>query len=275
MTEKDFEEILATYPALIEEGLKLVGRQVPLGRLHMDLLFEDRHSQQLIVELKKGTIMRNHISQLMDYEGHLLTADDPNIRIMLIGNRVPDNFRKSLDYHGIEWREITYASLTKALTDYGNTELLSRIQAGEGLSSEVVVRPRGTTVTEPAPERSRQPTSSVSLLEMKRRLAEKHIKDPVQKKIFLERATAFKTWANYIAGLVLTNSGRPEFRAVDIRDTLRVLMPDHIDREGAKENGILTADVELNQTKYNLGLPCLERVSGSNHYRFIGFCERK
>ena len=89
MKESDFESILERYPELIEDGLIFEGRQVALGRKHIDLLFRDKFDQKLIVELKRGTILRRHIGQILDYEGDILSPDDPNIRVMLIGNRVP------------------------------------------------------------------------------------------------------------------------------------------------------------------------------------------
>jgi RecB family endonuclease NucS len=89
MKEKEFENILARYPELIETGLILEGRQVAVKRKFIDLLFRDRHGGRLIVELKRGTILRKDIGQVMDYEGELLFPDDPTVRVMLIGNRVP------------------------------------------------------------------------------------------------------------------------------------------------------------------------------------------
>ena len=69
MNESQFENILVKYPELIENGLSLIGRQVGIKGKYIDLLFKDHHGQKLIVELKKGTILRKHIAQLLDYEG--------------------------------------------------------------------------------------------------------------------------------------------------------------------------------------------------------------
>ena len=120
--ERHLEEILAKYPELIEEGLTLKGRQANIKGKLIDLLFEDRHGQKLIVELKKGTILREHIGQIMDYEGYLLSPEDPNIRVMLIGNPVPPNFRRSLEHHGFKWREITLSHLSDFLKNIGDNE---------------------------------------------------------------------------------------------------------------------------------------------------------
>lgn len=117
MTERDFEDILAKYPDLIEEGLILEGRQVGIGRKHVDLVFRDKHRARLIAELKRGSILREHIGQVLDYEGELLTPDEPTDRVMLIGNRVPPNFRRTLEHHGIEWKELPVQSLIAFLRD--------------------------------------------------------------------------------------------------------------------------------------------------------------
>jgi hypothetical protein len=111
MLEKDLEDILVKYPGLIEDGLELLGRQVSVFGRRMDLLFKDRLGRKLIVELKYGPIKDEHIGQLLSYEGMLLSAEDPLIRVMLIGTRVPPNIARTLDHHGIAWKEITYFAL--------------------------------------------------------------------------------------------------------------------------------------------------------------------
>ncbi len=125
MNERQFEDIIERYPELLENGLIVKGRQVSVKGKCIDLLFEDGYGQKLIVELKVGPIKRDHIGQIMDYEGHLLTPDDPTVRIMLIGNRVPNNFRRALDHHGIEWRELPESKLIKFLKEKKDIEFLS------------------------------------------------------------------------------------------------------------------------------------------------------
>ena len=103
MDEKTFEDIICRYPELIEEGLSLRGRQVTVKGKRVDVLFEDKHGQKLIAEIKKGPVLRHHVGQLMDYEGYFVDEEYPNVRVMLIGNRVPENLRRSLNHHGFEW----------------------------------------------------------------------------------------------------------------------------------------------------------------------------
>ena len=70
--EKDLEDMICKYPELIEEGLTFKGRQINLFGKIMDILFEDRFKQRLIIELKKGVITREHVGQVMDYVGRAL-----------------------------------------------------------------------------------------------------------------------------------------------------------------------------------------------------------
>ncbi len=131
MKEQDFEDILSKYPELIEEGLTLKGRQKHVRGNYVDLLFDDRHGHTLIVELKKGVIKSQHIAQLLDYEGHFLSPDDPTVRVMLIGNWVPPNLWRSLDHHGFEWREITASSLIEFLKEKDDKEFLAYFREDE------------------------------------------------------------------------------------------------------------------------------------------------
>jgi hypothetical protein len=134
MDESQFEEIVCTYPELIEDGLLLQGRQVQFGGKRADVLFADRHGCQLIVELKKGTVVRKDIAQLFDYEGYFLSNDGPPPRVMLVGNRVPENFRLSLEHHGVEYREIKICDLVSFLRFKKDMRLLPYVLSEEPLA---------------------------------------------------------------------------------------------------------------------------------------------
>ena len=135
MNEKTFEDILCKYPELIEEGLTFKGRQVIVKGKRVDVMFVDRHGQKLIVELKNGAIRREHIAQLFDYEGEFITLDDPNVRVMLVGNRVPENLRRSLDHHGFEWKEIPIMVLVNFLKEKDDDKLLVEIEIEDSYPS--------------------------------------------------------------------------------------------------------------------------------------------
>lgn len=140
ITEKFFEDIICRYPELLEEGLTLKGRQIRVYGKIMDVLFEGRFKQKLIVELKIGPIDRKHIGQVMEYEGGVLSVEEPTARVMLVGNRVPPNLSKALDHHGIEWKELSLSSLNKFLKERGDRELLAYFEGEEGQTDRPALR---------------------------------------------------------------------------------------------------------------------------------------
>ena len=123
--ERHFQAILCKYPELIEEGLTFIESEIQMYGRRMDILYRDKFNRQLLVELKMGPIKDEHIGQIMAYEGMLLSHENPTIRIMLIGNRVPPNIQRSLDYHGIAWREITLNELKVFLESKNEQEFLN------------------------------------------------------------------------------------------------------------------------------------------------------
>jgi len=289
MNERTFETILAKYPELIEDGLEMKGRQVSMYGRRIDLLFADAFQRKLIIELKVGPIKDQHIGQVMSYEGMLLSADDPSIRVMLIGNRVPPNIRRALDHHGIAWKEISVSSLLAHLRDKSDSEILGLFPPEEldfPEQRERTSAQRSSETRADDTEKGSKPTSPTLLLdgysasltneEVRQLFGEKYIEDTSQKRIYMNSAKAFKLWANYTAALLLDKEanarGETErwFEPKDIKTKLKNLMPLHYDREGTRVSGLLTADVKVG-SKYHLGFPCLENKTGTHLYRFVGF----
>ncbi len=287
MDEQTFETVLAKYPELIEDGLKIKGRQVSMYGRRMDLLFEDAYQRKLLIELKVGPIKDQHIGQVMSYEDMLLSPDDPSIRVMLIGNRVPPNLRRSLDHHGIAWKEVSVSTLLAHLKNKRDLEMLGLFQPEElefpeQVGQKDIAQKYGVSNS----AKDRKPISSTVLLdgysatltneEVRQLFGEKYINNAAQKKIYMNNATTFKLWANYIAALLIDKEAKDRgekeclFESSDIKTKLKSLMPYHYDKKGTKISGLLTADVKVG-SKYHLGFPCLEQVPGSRLYRFIGF----
>ena len=104
-TESEIEDLLVDHPDLVEEGLRFEGRQLQLGDLRPDLLFRDRVGNPLIVEVKKESISRSDIGQIMEYRG--LVPSESRVRFMIIGREIPPPFRRSLPRAGIEFKELS------------------------------------------------------------------------------------------------------------------------------------------------------------------------
>jgi hypothetical protein len=71
------EDILTRNPDLLEEGLQLVGRQTGTSGGPLDLLGVDRDGRLVVFELKRGTLNRDAVAQVIDYASDL-DAMDPD-----------------------------------------------------------------------------------------------------------------------------------------------------------------------------------------------------
>jgi len=70
-TENQLESILVNNPELLMPGLKLIGRQTPTEGGPLDLLGVDEDGNIIVFELKRGTLSRDAIAQVIDYASYL------------------------------------------------------------------------------------------------------------------------------------------------------------------------------------------------------------
>ena len=74
-TEALLEETLVNNPDLLLPGLRVVGRQTPTASGPLDLLGVDSDGRLVVFELKRGTLTRDAVAQLMDYASALDSMD--------------------------------------------------------------------------------------------------------------------------------------------------------------------------------------------------------
>ena len=72
-TELAFEELLVRNPEMLGSGLKLVGRQTRTQTGWLDLLAVDQDGRLVVYELKRGTLARDAVIQVLDYASDLDT----------------------------------------------------------------------------------------------------------------------------------------------------------------------------------------------------------
>ena len=70
-SEWDLEHTLADNPDLLLDGLTLVGRQTSTEGGHLDLLGVDEYGRLCVFELKRGTVAREAVAQVIDYASDL------------------------------------------------------------------------------------------------------------------------------------------------------------------------------------------------------------
>jgi len=95
--EKDLEKFIEKNPGLIGESVKLVKRQqdTPVGRI--DLLFETKKSDFIVVELKLNKIGRDAISQLRRYMTWLKKETKKEVSGVIVCKGVMPAFEEDLN----------------------------------------------------------------------------------------------------------------------------------------------------------------------------------
>ena len=74
-TEAFLEELLVQSPDLLIPDGTLVGRQLPTEGGPLDLLGVDSDGRLVVFELKKGTLTREAVAQVLDYASDLAGRD--------------------------------------------------------------------------------------------------------------------------------------------------------------------------------------------------------
>lgn len=110
LNEKDMEDLIIKNPQkyLNEPDLKLVSRQYSIGTYRFDLLFQDRHSGKVIVEIQRGTLDRNHTYKILDYFDEYKNRNPSTfIDLIIVANKITQERRDRLSSYGISFFEIS------------------------------------------------------------------------------------------------------------------------------------------------------------------------
>ena len=77
--EKKFEDYLVSNPDMLENGLRLVSRQARNESGQLDLLGVDRNGGLVVYELKRGTLTREAVAQVLDYASLLESLNEEDL----------------------------------------------------------------------------------------------------------------------------------------------------------------------------------------------------
>lgn len=166
MNEKTLEELLIKYPELIERNIQFIGNQICLEGKQLDILFEDKNNQKLVVEVKL-IATRKDIAQLLDYAGHIMEREKIPIRVMLVANRIPENFKRSFEFFGIEYKELPINYLVDYLTGKNDKNYIQNLF---GENSKVVIEDDKKGMLESIPQETIQGGRNITRQSMTKRL---------------------------------------------------------------------------------------------------------
>lgn len=121
MLEKDIENLIAQNPDDIfpGEGFKLIGQQIIIEGRRLDILFEDKHERQVIVEVKRGILTREASGQIAEYYGLLKNENkDKSCELILCANIIPKERKTFLETIGVTCKELGVIQITELAKKY-------------------------------------------------------------------------------------------------------------------------------------------------------------
>jgi len=105
-TEQMLESLLVQSPDLLMNGLTFVGRQVPTDGGPLDLLGVDEDGCLVIYELKRGSLTRDAVAQILDYESDIAEMDVDRLAKLIEESSEQNGIEKIDDFQ--DWYVQTY-----------------------------------------------------------------------------------------------------------------------------------------------------------------------
>lgn len=97
-SEKEFEDALVSNPAILGDGLWLVGRQIQTDAGRIDLLGIDAEGTLLVFELKVGKLSRGAISQAIEYAAFLCDLEAGDLASLISNSSGRNGILKISDF---------------------------------------------------------------------------------------------------------------------------------------------------------------------------------
>jgi len=116
-SEKQMAEVIIAHAQeLLGEQLRLIERNLWIGRYELDLLFGDRHGAKLIVELQRGSLDRYHLYKVLDYyDEYKARHPEEFVEVMVVANLISPERKERLGNRGINFREIPDETIRRYL----------------------------------------------------------------------------------------------------------------------------------------------------------------
>ena len=104
-TEEQLEDIFVRSPDALMEGLTLIGRQVQTEGGPLDLIGVDQDGRLVVFELKRETLTREAVAQVLDYTSDLKRFDDERFARLIEGSSGQRGIREFEDFAGWYFEE--------------------------------------------------------------------------------------------------------------------------------------------------------------------------
>jgi len=102
-TERDMVEAIARDPTIVEDGLSIVGREVPSDVGKIDILARDREGRLVVIEVKRGLASHEAVFQLKRYVEELARKGH-SVRGILVAEDISETAYAYLRRYGLEFR---------------------------------------------------------------------------------------------------------------------------------------------------------------------------
>ncbi len=99
--ESSLEDTLVAHPEMLQPNLKLIGRQTPVGDGFLDILGLDGEGRLVVFELKRGTLSREAVAQVIDYGSALEAMSESELAALITENSGHSEIEKIDDF--VEW----------------------------------------------------------------------------------------------------------------------------------------------------------------------------
>lgn len=114
-TEEKLEELLVASPDLLMPGLTLVGRQLETEGGPLDLLGVDEDGRLVVFELKKGTLTRDAVAQVVDYTSDLFVQGATYVTNLVEEQSDGNGIDRIDDF--VEWHTRQHPGASEALDE--------------------------------------------------------------------------------------------------------------------------------------------------------------
>lgn len=110
-SERLLEDTLVNSPDMMDEGLRLIGRQVSTESGPLDLLGVDANGQLVVFELKRGRLQRDSVAQIIDYASYLDNLGDGELLDLLTRSSKSLGIESFGDWYAKEFESKDLSSL--------------------------------------------------------------------------------------------------------------------------------------------------------------------